>query len=625
MNTSSAQTASPAGTYLPPGTTAPVADPGGTYSAAGATAPTTDPAGTYSSPYALDRLIIVWQNNTPANVVLSFTSLTGVENYYGATSSEAQLAKQFFAGYKNAPATLSFTREALGQRPHLLGANIDSLSLPQLQAIKGPLSVSFDGYNYTANVNLKDVTSFASAALKVQAELNHTLPVAAVTTGDTITSKTVRFTGYFSKAQLYVTSVQPGGVLQVGGRIYGKGVLHYDTTNNQVIYDHTGTPGGPGHYSTFGRLGSVSTAEAMKETYGVLTIGAVTSGAVAVGDEVSGAGIPPLTAILADLGNGQWLVNNAVNVTGDITITAPPLTVKNNFVTGATQNNEFFEIQPNGAFGFDQNPSSLSYATDVNGDSVADELGLSQAAGAIDSTPGGQHPTIKEYMDSVLTETNQFGQPVQFGSFQTNDPRLEAGLATWAASSAGAGYQFIASTSTTTPAGSSLPVTDPTGTYSAPGASAPTLAAPSQVPTVGTTETAFEAAVDATGASAAIKNEAKQFEANVWGSDSSSKFVAASGQGLEFWIETPKLQFNVQIEPTPSPLPTGLTQSESVFQSEINAAEPDTLVASTLYNDIHLAYGGSLGSGAAVATDGTTAFGSVYEPTVMTTIMVHPR
>ena len=36
---------SPAGTYLPPGATAPIADPvEGTYSAAGATAPTEDPA-----------------------------------------------------------------------------------------------------------------------------------------------------------------------------------------------------------------------------------------------------------------------------------------------------------------------------------------------------------------------------------------------------------------------------------------------------------------------------------------------------------------------------------------------------------------------------------------------------
>jgi hypothetical protein len=111
MNTSPAQVVSPAGTYLPPGATAPVADPGGTYSAAGATAPTIDPAGTYSSPYALDRLVIVWQNNTPANVVLSFNSVVEVENYYGVTSPEAQLAKQFFAGYPaGTPATLLTTK-----------------------------------------------------------------------------------------------------------------------------------------------------------------------------------------------------------------------------------------------------------------------------------------------------------------------------------------------------------------------------------------------------------------------------------------------------------------------------------------------------------------------------------
>ena len=35
----------------------------------------------------------------------------------------------------------------------------------------------------------------------------------------------------------------------------------------------------------------------MTETYGVLTVGTVTSGAVAVGQEVTGAGVLPLTAI----------------------------------------------------------------------------------------------------------------------------------------------------------------------------------------------------------------------------------------------------------------------------------------------------------------------------------------
>ena len=94
-----AEIVSPPGMYLPPGATAPTADPGGTYSAAGASAPTMDPAGTYSSPYALNRLFVVWKKTTPANAVLSFHSATAVANYYGATSNEATLATEFFAGY----------------------------------------------------------------------------------------------------------------------------------------------------------------------------------------------------------------------------------------------------------------------------------------------------------------------------------------------------------------------------------------------------------------------------------------------------------------------------------------------------------------------------------------------
>ena len=79
----------PPGTYSTGGATVPIADPGGTYSAAGASAPTTDLAGTYSSPYALNRLVIVGSETTPANAVLSFQSITAVANYYGATSSRS--------------------------------------------------------------------------------------------------------------------------------------------------------------------------------------------------------------------------------------------------------------------------------------------------------------------------------------------------------------------------------------------------------------------------------------------------------------------------------------------------------------------------------------------------------
>ena len=53
----------------------------------------------------------------------------------------------------------------------------------------------------------------------------------------------------------------------------------------------------------------------MTETYGVLTVGAVNSGTVALGQEVTGAGVLPLTAIDGNLsGSGPgstWIVNNA--------------------------------------------------------------------------------------------------------------------------------------------------------------------------------------------------------------------------------------------------------------------------------------------------------------------------
>ena len=116
----------------------------------------------------------------------------------------------------------------------------------------------------------------------------------------------------------------------------------------------SGTPGGVGVYTLFQAEGTVS-SETMTETYGVLTVGAVKSGTVAVGQEVTGAGVLPLTAIDANLsGSGPgstWLVNNAQTVAGEnLTMTAPPLTVVLDWddrpIIGATENNDFFNVSP---------------------------------------------------------------------------------------------------------------------------------------------------------------------------------------------------------------------------------------------------------------------------------------
>ena len=108
-------TSPPPGTYQPLGAPNPIADDGGYYSPAGATAETLDPPGTYSSPYALNRLIIGWQEDVPTNVCLAFNSVTAVQNYFGVDSTEATLANQFFepnvygTSYSDVGATLYFT------------------------------------------------------------------------------------------------------------------------------------------------------------------------------------------------------------------------------------------------------------------------------------------------------------------------------------------------------------------------------------------------------------------------------------------------------------------------------------------------------------------------------------
>ena len=131
----------------------------------------------------------------------------------------------------------------------------------------------------------------------------------------------------------------------------------------------------------------------MTETYGVVTIGTMDSGSVAIGSEVTGPGVPTGTAVIANLSGttgpgSQWLINSAVDENADLTFTATPLSVYFHNIKGATQNNDYFDVTPDGEFGFDVNPSTLGFMTDVSG-TAADQLGLSQLF-AIDSSPGGQ-------------------------------------------------------------------------------------------------------------------------------------------------------------------------------------------------------------------------------------------
>ena len=329
----------------------------------------------------------------------------------------------------------------------------------------------------------------------------------------------------------------------------------------------------------------------MTETYGVLTVGAVNSGTVALGQEVTGAGVLPLTAIdshLSGSGPGStWVVNNAQtvgDVPGDLTMTAPPLAVSNQTTIGATENNDFFDVQPYPAFGFDHNPSSLSYMSGT----AAAALGLTQESGAIDSSPGGVNQPLSgsgsEFMNNLVqNETSQFGSfQSSFGNLGHGSSNYLAELAAWAQSTDGR-YTFLSQTGSTPPAGSSTPTTDPAGTYSGPGASAPTPAAPgTYIPVTGATSAAAQITDPAgsyslAGASAPTLAQPGYYVPTTGAScetpDDPDYYTPLRGATAELLVQAPVISGTVAGQSTPSGQPDTPFSTAKITDPNIHTSD----------------------------------------------------
>src|SRR5271165_1167457 len=341
--------------------------------------------------YALDRLFLAQSQKQPFDEVESFTNETEVENYYGVGTEQARLASEFYNGYTGStPANMLFIRlPVLSARAHLVGPDVSGLSLGQLQALNGTMSITSQGYTYSASINLSGVTGsgatlFKDAAAVIQTAFNKTLPVAAVTTGSTITPVSVAFTGSINGLLMTVTAA-PAGSIQVGSMISGPGIPAGAQITSQVSEANGTQAGGAGVYGLYVPEGHIST-ETLTETYGKLTVGSTSSGTVKAGQLVTGNGVLPLTAIEGNISPGgtgnTWLVNFAQHASGSLTMTGAPLSVEYTTVTGKDQNSGYFSIQQNGDFLYSS--SSLTDATDVTG-SVAATLGLTQGKATLSS------------------------------------------------------------------------------------------------------------------------------------------------------------------------------------------------------------------------------------------------
>jgi len=122
----------------------------------------------------LNGLILTADPSVPIGSVSRFTRAADVSSFFGPSSTEYQLALIYFNGPDNAtrtPGALLFAQyntTAVGA--YLRTGSLASLTLAQLQALTGILTISVNGTPKTSStITLSGATSFSNAATLIQA------------------------------------------------------------------------------------------------------------------------------------------------------------------------------------------------------------------------------------------------------------------------------------------------------------------------------------------------------------------------------------------------------------------------------------------------------------------------
>lgn len=128
-------------------------------------------------------LILTESERVPVGQVLRFPTARSVSDYFGPTSDEANAASIYFNGFIGAtsiPAFLLFAPLVLTSRAGWLRGAALGLTLTELQALTGTLTINFGGTPLTSTtIVLTTATSFSNAATLIQAAF--TTPDFAVT------------------------------------------------------------------------------------------------------------------------------------------------------------------------------------------------------------------------------------------------------------------------------------------------------------------------------------------------------------------------------------------------------------------------------------------------------------
>lgn len=344
----------------------------------------------------LDLICLMLTTNTRvplgtsgAPIPLSFPNAQAVADYFGATSQEASEASVYFNGFTNStkkPNSVLFSQYPVDDvGAYLRGGNISGLTLAQLQAITGVLTITIDGTPHTSSsINLSTATSFTAAAQLITDGLGLVGPTQASFTA----SIGAAFTATASGTDLTVSAVT--GVIHPGtaasATITGTGV----PASTWIVSQTSGTPGAAGVYVT--NQATTASSASITCTSTTMDVTVVASGALAVGQEVEGSGISStyITALGTGTGGtGTYLITDIQHVASEAMTGVMP-TVTYDSVSGA-----FVIISAT-----DGVTSTIGYGSGT----ISAAIKVTSATGAILSQGAdGTDPTT--YMDAVIAYT----------------------------------------------------------------------------------------------------------------------------------------------------------------------------------------------------------------------------
>jgi Protein of unknown function (DUF3383) len=348
----------------------------------------------------LNGLLLTKSTRVPIGQVLSFPTGAAVSSYFGAASAEAVVANGgqtlggnpagtgYFGGYQNATAVpgalLVAQYPATAVAAWLRGGSLAAMTLAQLQALSGSLTVVMDGYSHViSSISFAGDNSFSAAAAAIQAAF--TDPTESSFTASLGASFTATGTG----TSFVVTSVT--GILSVGDTVTGTGV----PTGTTIVSGPSG--GGAGTYTT--SVATTAAAAACTSTSNVLNVTVDTDVAIAVGQTVTGASVAAGSIITA-LGTGTGGV-------GTYTLSGAQQHIASEAMTGTATAPLVTFDSVSSAFvvtsGITGAPSTAAFATG----SLAASLLLTSATGAVLSQ-GAAATTPAAFMAGIIAQTTNW-------------------------------------------------------------------------------------------------------------------------------------------------------------------------------------------------------------------------